>query len=204
MAEYNYKYSNGKGLWFTSDLHFEHANIIKYCNRPFKDVDEMRKKIIENWNSVVGKDDTVFILGDIGFGPLGQIIENVKQLNGKKILIPGNHDRGYIGKPEFDELFEEITPQVYMKVEKKRIYLNHLPFLAFDGAYLGKDATWQLFGHCHSFPGSLGLDVQRLVHLFPTQYDVGMDNNHYTPVSFEQVKQIINNQQESLNLIRQC
>lgn len=204
MAVYHYTFANGDGIWVTSDIHLCHENIIKYCNRPFINTDEMDDKIIENWNSVVNKNDTVFILGDVGFGKPSKFIEKVKQLNGKKILIIGNHDRGNLGNEAFLSLFDAVHEQVYMKVGKTHIYLTHFPLLCFDGAWNGKSATWNLFGHCHSFPGSLGLDVQRLVHLFPTQYDVGMDNNHYTPVSFEQVKQIINNQQESLNLIRQC
>ena len=77
--------------YFTSDTHFGHANIIKFCNRPFKNVEEMNQKLIENWNSVVGPNDLVFHLGDFAFGgqPLWRYIR--EQLNGNIILIKGNH-----------------------------------------------------------------------------------------------------------------
>lgn len=78
--------------YFISDTHFGHENIIKYCNRPFKDVTEMDRTIIENYNKDISKDDIVFFLGDIGFNqkPIKEIIP---QLKGTKILIRGNHDR---------------------------------------------------------------------------------------------------------------
>ena len=202
MAVYHYTFANGKGVWFTSDIHLHHANIIKYCKRPFTDTDEMDEAIIANWNSVVGKNDTVFILGDVGFGSPDTFFSKIKRLNGKKILIIGNHDRGYLGSQEFLSLFEAVHEQVYIKVGKNKIYLTHFPLLCFDGAYSGITATWNLYGHCHSFPGSGGLDMQRLIHCFPTQYDVGVDNNNYTPISFDAVKEKIHDQQMSLNMSR--
>jgi len=202
--EYNYKFTSGKNIWFTSDIHFNHKNIIKYCQRPWETVDEMNEALIANWNSVVKKDDTVFILGDIGFGSVTKTVELVSRLNGHKILLPGNHDREFIHKEEVRALFDDILPLAYIKIEEFHIYLCHFPFLCFDGAYSGEKATWQLFGHCHSKKGSFGLDSQRLIHCYPTQYDVGVDNNNYFPISFETVKEKIYDQQQSLNLIREC
>jgi len=77
-----------------SDHHMFHTNIIKYCNRPFVDTDEMHKFSIEEWNSVVTPDDIVIHLGDyICGGTKEQVTEITQQLNGTKILITGNHDR---------------------------------------------------------------------------------------------------------------
>lgn len=121
----------------------------------------------------------------------------------KKILIPGNHDRELLQHASFTSLFEHISPMMYIRIGNQPIYLSHFPFLCFDGAYKGLEATWQLFGHVHSKKTQeTGLDVERLTHLFPTQYDVGVDNNNYYPVSFNQVKEIIKEQQYSLNLYR--
>ena len=75
-----------------ADLHFGHSNIIKYCNRPFEDTDEMDRALIKNWNETVSNNDTVLVLGDVGFGSKEYIASLIKQLNGKKILIMGNHD----------------------------------------------------------------------------------------------------------------
>lgn len=91
--------------------------------------------------------------------------------------------------------FEAVVPQMQIKVENRSIYLNHYPFLCYGGTYRKpEDAAWQLFGHVHSGPGNTGADAARMKYLFPTQYDVGVDNNNYTPVSYSQVKHIISKQ----------
>jgi calcineurin-like phosphoesterase family protein len=80
--------------WFISDTHFYHKNIIRFAERPFKDVDEMNQVMVDNWNDRVDKDDLVFHLGDIGFfRSAQQMVELMSELNGRKVLIKGNHDR---------------------------------------------------------------------------------------------------------------
>ena len=82
-----------QNLFFTSDFHLSHANVIKFDNRPFSDLNEMHEAIIENWNNKVSKDDTVFYLGDLYFKGNVKYIKNlVHQLNGKIYFILGNHD----------------------------------------------------------------------------------------------------------------
>ena len=174
--------------FFTSDTHFGHANIIKLNNRPFSNVEEMNEKLVENWNSVVSDNDTVFHLGDFAFG--GSTLWNsiIPRLKGKIYLIIGNHDRKNLRQGYMDK-FVAVVPQMQIQIEKKSIYLNHYPFLCYGGTYRNpEDTVWQLFGHVHSGPGSTGADVERLKYLFPTQYDVGVDNNDYKPVSFQQIK----------------
>ena len=73
--------------FYISDYHFGHSNIIKFDKRPFYSVDEMDRKMIENWNNVVGQDDTVYILGDFCWDTEDRWIEILNQLNGKKVLI---------------------------------------------------------------------------------------------------------------------
>ncbi len=86
-------------LFLISDTHFDHENIIKYCNRPFKSKDEMNKAIIENWNAVVGNSDTIYILGDVTFGREHRPIDYwMGELKGNKFLVKGNHDKGRITK----------------------------------------------------------------------------------------------------------
>lgn len=79
-------------IYFIADTHFYHENIIKYCNRPFKNSKQMNEYIVNKWNSVVTKDDIVYHLGDVGFGSTDELKELVGRLNGTKILIRGNHD----------------------------------------------------------------------------------------------------------------
>lgn len=190
-----YKIDNNK-VFFTSDTHFYHANIIRFCSRPFKDVDEMNESLIANWNSVIGLDDIVFHLGDFCFGGAAEWTKVLNRLNGKIYLILGNHDlknirHGFIGK------FEQVVMQMYIEIDKQKIYLNHCPFLCYGGAYSG---TWQLFGHVHTSNHNTGKDKSRLNMLFPTQYDVGVDNNNFTPISYAEVKRIINKQIENSNM----
>lgn len=81
-------------IWFTSDTHFCHANVIKYCNRPFADVHEMNRELVRRWNDRVALRDTVYHLGDFAFGPKPAIAAWRRRLNGRIILVRGNHDRG--------------------------------------------------------------------------------------------------------------
>ena len=189
----NYTEEEAKHLFFTSDTHFGHENIIKFCNRPFANAKEMNETLINNWNRVVGPDDTIFHLGDFAFG--GSYLWNnmLDRLNGHIHLVIGNHDRknlrqGYVQK------FDGIYPQLQINIDGRSVYLNHYPFLCYGGSYRGdRDAVWQLFGHVHSGPFSTGKDDERLKMLFPYQYDVGVDNNNFTPISWEDVKIRIKN-----------
>lgn len=188
----NFKF-NAEHTFFTSDTHFNHANIIRFCNRPFKDVEQMNDVMIANWNSVISKDDTVFHLGDFCLGGAAEWTKILDRLNGKIYLIMGNHDLKNI-RQGFISRFEHVAMQMRIEIGKKRIYLCHYPFLCFEGSY--KDDVWQLFGHVHTRRSNSGIDAGRLQYLYPTQYDVGVDNNNFTPVSFGQVKRIIDKQVE--------
>lgn len=188
--KYSFK-TDEQNVWFISDTHFYHEKIIQYCSRPYANGAEMTEALIENWNSVVGPNDIVFHLGDVGFTNIPTVIETVKRLNGKIYLVTGNHDRKAMQNEEFRNLFEAASAEMYVNVDGQQIYLNHKPLLCFDGIYNTDNPTWQLFGHVHSGPNSTGLDNERLKFLLPVQYDVGVDNNNYTPISFAEVKEKI-------------
>ena len=177
--------SNDVNLFFTSDTHFWHSNIIKYCNRPFMDIEEMNEEIIKRWNDKIENDDLVFHLGDFAFCGPSQYKTLLERLNGKITLVLGNPDwrnikEGYMSK------FNGIYQQLRIKVDYQRIYLNHFPFLCYEGSWRG---VWQLFGHVHSGPynNGGGLDDPRLKMLLPGQYDVGVDNNNFTPISYKEL-----------------
>ena len=194
MKEYKF---NPDKVYFTSDLHCGHKNIIEYSHRPFKDVDEMNETLINNWNNTVPEDGIVFDLGDFAIGGSKVWNDALSRLHGKHYLIMGNHCmKNY--RESYSKYFELVTQQMYIQVDDVSIYLNHFPYLCFGGAYREQHNVWNLFGHIHSGPNAIeGKDLSRLHMLFPTQYDVGVDNNDYKPVSFWQVKHIIQKQIES-------
>lgn len=180
-----------QNVWFTSDTHFSHNNIIRYCNRPFSNILAMNEYLISNWNKVVKENDIVFHLGDFGFDSIENLRNIRHKLNGTIYLIRGNHDWKTINKHN-ENIFDGVFQQLTIQVDGQKIYLNHYPYLCYSGSNrTDKMSVWQLFGHVHSKDSMTGMDKNRLSMLFPTQYDVGVDNNEYKPVSFLEVKQII-------------
>lgn len=122
--------------WFTSDLHFYHRRVIEYCNRPFKDVEEMTSHIMKVWNETVKPDDTIYVLGDFSLNPKWSKIL-VPQLNGTKILVAGNHDACHISHKKSDKFVErykqewnEVYPHTHtIKLKNNlNVQLSHLPF----------------------------------------------------------------------------
>ena len=95
-------------LYLIADTHFYHKNIIKYCNRPFKSVEEMNQKLIDNWNRVVSDDDIIIHLGDFALGSEDKIQGLLSQLNGYKVLVRGNHDKSIrtMKRLGFNEVFD--------------------------------------------------------------------------------------------------
>lgn len=180
-------------IWFTSDTHFGHQNILKFCERPFVSIEEMDNAIIERWNSKVGKDDIVFHLGDFAFATNKRWQKLIALLNGKIYLILGNHDVIRWPGTYTMQLFDRVENQMMLKIDNKyKVYLNHFPFLCYDGTYRNPyDCTIQLHGHVHERVGDVGKDAQRLQYRFPYQYDVGVDNNNFYPVSWEEILKII-------------
>ena len=191
IVKHNFDTSK-QNVFFTSDTHFWHKNIIKYCNRPYESVEEMNEAIIENWNSVVAKDDIVFHLGDFGFASPTKIKEIAARLNGHIWLIVGNHDWKMLTSSIIEECFEYVSQQAYIHVDGQSILLNHFPMLCYSGVYREKP-VWQLFGHVHTSPTSEGADTSRMSVKYDTQYDVGVDNNNFRPISFSEVKAVLTN-----------
>ena len=200
--QFIYTEKDAEKMFFTSDTHFCHENIIKYCKRPFANIAENDEEIIRRWNEKVPEDGIVFHLGDVAFGDPERVDNILERLNGTIYLVIGNHDwRRIVNNHKWR--FEMMTQQINMKIGKRHIILNHYPMLAFSGAWRGEDATYQLFGHVHTSPYTdKGLDQQRMKYLFTSQYDVGVDNNNFTPIRWKEVDQIINNQMMSLGMCR--
>lgn len=172
------------GIFFTSDLHLGHKNIIKYCKRPFSSIEDMNQSLIKNWNSVIDSKDTVYILGDLCLGDEKSAIRMVRSLKGRKILIQGNHDEKLIKSSEYRKCFEYIKPLHTIKIPDEEghkgmqsIVLCHYAMKVWNKRHYG---AWQLYGHSH---GSLPDDP------FSRQMDVGVDANDFFPISYEKVRQ---------------
>lgn len=193
------KIENPDRVWLTSDTHFFHENILTYCNRPFASVEEMNKSLIDSWNSVVGENDEVYHLGDICFGNKEKwesIICAKKEdgswlLNGRIHLILGNHDPDRLRKSEdCYNRFVEVCFQKYLFADGWGIYLNHFPFLDFSNNFDKK--VCQLYGHTHEGPSNGGtLNNERLKMVQWNQYNVGVDNNGFKPISLRAALNII-------------
>jgi len=137
--------------FFISDLHMGHTNIIKYCDRPFKDVNHMNWTITENWNKVVAPEDVVYCLGDFSFG---QYHKYTKHLNGEIILILGNHDK----EKQSHGHFKEIHNFLQIEINGIKVNLKHYPYrpdvgkhdIKFFDRMLEDKGEWLLHGHIHN------------------------------------------------------
>lgn len=164
--------------YITSDTHFGHLNIIKYCNRPFKDVEEMEWKLIENWNSVVGTSDEIYHLGDFAMG--GNLDERVPKilarLNGIKHLIRGNHDKRATANPV---LWATVTEGARMILSRNReVMLRHYNPQFEKPEWEGKDrGVVLLHGHSHGNHHGYEPGIGYL--------DVGVDCWNYFPISMD-------------------
>lgn len=161
--------------FFTSDTHYSHANIIKYCNRPFQNINEMNEMMISNHNKMVAQDDIVWYLGDFYMGRDGRAQEYLNRLNGKKHLIIGNHDQVGITL----DGWESISDLKEIMINGQKIVLCHYAMRIWNKSHKG---SWHLYGHSH---GSLPDDPNAL------SIDVGVDCNNYKPFSMEQIRNIM-------------
>ncbi|WP_137625088.1 metallophosphoesterase [Lactiplantibacillus pingfangensis] len=172
--------------YFIADTHFYHAAVINFCQRPFRDVDDMNEQLIRNWNTVVrSPKDEIYILGDFVYHGTGKQAETIlKQLRGKKYLIRGNHEK-YLKDQDFNvSLFEWVKDYYSFKYAKRKFVLFHYPILEWDGYY--HDAI-QLYGHVHN------TRTEYFEHVLGNNaLNVGVDVINYQPISIDEVMAIVN------------
>ncbi|MBK5722320.1 metallophosphoesterase [Dysgonomonas sp. Marseille-P4677] len=182
-------------IFFTSDIHFGHKWLLDFNKRPFNSVEDMDNTLIKNWNDTVATDALVFVLGDIGETDDDRILEIFNQLSGIKILIRGNHDITF-KQETLQQIFLEIYDLLEIKIldtlEFQEVVLCHYPMFDWNNFHEG---AWQLFGHIHTreLPEFETLNSK----LFAQQYDVGVDGSKFRPISFYEVKEIIEKQKET-------
>jgi len=165
-------------IYFIADTHFRHSNIIKYCNRPFADIDKHDEMLIHNWNATVRPRDEVYVLGDFIFARNQQdALYLTSRLNGKKHLILGNHD-----KLEYCEgSFEWIKDYHVFTAHNRTWVLFHYPIWLW---FRHQKGAIHLYGHLHeSTVRHDSLPDIRALRDRPNCYNVGVDVNDFRPVS---------------------
>ena len=165
-------------VYFTSDLHFGHENIIKFCNRPFDSVEAMNKALIKNWNATVQHDDEIYIIGDFT-GNYGQAKSFLPVLNGKKYMITGNHDKFLRDSDESHIWFEWVKEYAVISCKGFRWVLFHYPIAEWSGFYKG---SIHLHGHIHNRPIASSWNPSTI-----RAFNVGVDVNDYKPVSIDDI-----------------
>lgn len=190
-----------KQVFFTSDWHIGHENVIKFDNRPFKDLAHMHRQLIINFNKQVPKDGLTYFLGDIGVGSSGELSSTLSQLNGTKILIVGNHDKPY--QSNYNAGFDVVLNSATIKIGNQLVTMSHCPLMGvpredmseyphkgvnWHGEYKNKEFSvenngqFHLHGHIHSSENGKSVKIQG------RQFDVGLPANKYRPVHISEIE----------------
>lgn len=180
-------------IWFTSDHHFGHQNIIRYADRPFSSVAEMNEAMIERHNALVRPDDVVFHLGDLAMGVFSESIKCAAALNGRKLLIPGNHEKlapFWSQKKEKRAAYEEAG---YTIVALQRTFMDddgeplfdmcHFPFYGDHGDVIRYQALRPKFKGLPLVHGHVHTDW----HTREQMFNVGVDMNGFEPVHLDTI-----------------
>lgn len=184
-------------LYFTSDAHFGHKNVISHANRPFRDLKEHDESLVENWNRVVPKDGIVVFQGDFSLGlkstKLKWILETLNY--DKLYLVQGNHEKDIMKKFWAREYFEMIAQRIEFEVEDDNgkfkdktgrkfnvIVADHYPMLSWNKSYHG---SYHTYGHSHN--------SNPYTHPSKRAYEVGCDANEYTPISYTKLMENLKN-----------
>ena len=184
-------------ILFISDLHFGHQNIVRLCNRPFVDVDEMDAVLIENWNRKVKKNDVVYLIGDVVWDKK-KVAHYMEQLSGKKILIAGNHDSTWVKREECQQYFEDVLPYLEVHLNGHPITMCHYPMLEWRSSReeVKRKLGYLIHGHIHNRVS----DEYRQLFLQFNALNAGVDINGFSPVTFDELME--NNLQFKLNALK--
>lgn len=167
-------------IYFISDTHFNHDNIIKYCNRPFNNSSDMNEVIINNYNSVINEDDTVYHLGDFAFGSKEELIRLRSILKGNVYLIRGNHDMK--GAMFYENVGFKVLVNAPIKLDEYKLILSHRPLSdkEIPQGYIN------VHGHIHN--NLLNDEYPSSEYSKNKHFNVSVDANDFKPVSLERVK----------------
>lgn len=175
-------------VFFTSDNHFYHKNIKKFCpnTRQGESVEEMNRLMIRNWQNQVQPGDIVYMLGDVFFCDAEKAIKIIDQLPGQKILTYGNHDKAIRSNSILRGKFQSVAEWREIWIDNFKLILHHYPTYEWKDMHKG---AFHLYGHIHSRYGE-----QEHPHISGRCMDVGIDsrpNGDMTLWSWEEVQRIL-------------
>ena len=176
-------------LYFSSDLHFSHKNILKFNSETRRGVDhyEMNELLIEGWNKTVNNEDHVFLLGDVSFAKEAETWDLLHRLNGKIHLIRGNHDHNILKSSPLKCQFVEVLDYKEIIVDGIKVCMMHYPLEDWSGGHRG---SYMLHGHKH---GSFDLNILNTNY---KRMDVGIDarsDNKMIPFTWDEVHEKLKN-----------
>ena len=166
-------------FFFIADTHFGHGAIIGLCHRPFKNIEEMDGFIIDRWNNKVSVNDTLYIVGDL-FYKHKDPEKILKQLKGKKRLIAGNHDSGWLKMLNASRYFLSVDTLAEVSDGKHRLVLCHYPLMCWKHEL----KSYMIHGHIHN---NTNLSCWSVIKNNPRLQNAGVDINGFEPVSFDEM-----------------
>lgn len=196
-------------VYFTSDLHFGHANIIGFCNRPFDNIEQMNLELVRRFNNTVKEGDTTYFLGDLGRMTHERFKHTINSMNGNKIMILGNHDKG---TQSFLAIgFDAVMLSATLMIDGKIVTLSHYPLLGVrrEDTTVYKDRAHENW-HGETKAKKLAVEDRGQFHLHGhlhcpcstaksnitdgRQRDIGVDGNNFMPVSVRLIEKWIRNE----------
>ncbi len=172
-------------IWFTSDIHLDHEKIRTLCERPFESVAAMNDVLLKNWNDRVGDDDLVYIIGDLMYEDCERPEYWLARLNGRKILITGNHDAGWLSKVDTGKYFEKVVPYLEIEYEGIKFTLCHYPMIEWPTGRidLAGSVGYLVHGHTHNYAPPRYISMMKTPFLLNASAEI----NGYAPVGFDEL-----------------
>lgn len=170
-----------KNTFFISDTHFWHENALGFEGRDFSSVEEMNETIINNWNSRVKGNDTVYIMGDMFYRAKPEDVEAVLlRLKGKKRLVRGNHDGSWIDKIDWKQYFVSIDYMLEVDDGQRALTLCHYPLLTWKHQL----RSYMIHGHLHVDTSD---DFWPLIRSRERLLNAAVEINGFSPVTFDEL-----------------
>lgn len=165
--------------YYIADTHFGHANIIRFCNRPFDDVRDMDRTMAEYWNLRVTDDDDVYIVGDFIYKSAEPAEEIIGRLRGRKHLVIGNHDAKWMKGVDLGKHFVEVDHALFtVDDQRRRIWMCHYPCMTWP------KGSYHVYGHIHNDrPASFW----PLLSTYENALNAGVDVNAFMPATLDEL-----------------